>query len=108
MPAGAGSSRLIGRDAEWARLERLTSTGGVVTLTGPGGVGKSRLASDFVALHLDRTGEAVTVGLLASVPAGAGTEALVDALGFESLDAATMVLADRKGLVLLDNCEHVI
>ena len=108
MPAGAGSSRLIGRDAEWARLERLTSPGGVVTLTGPGGVGKSRLASDFVALHLDRTGEAVTVGLLASVPAGAGTEALVDALGFESLDAATMVLADRKGLVLLDNCEHVI
>jgi predicted ATPase len=77
-------------------------------LTGPGGVGKSRLASEFVSAHLDRTGEAVTVGLLASVPAGAGTEALVDALGFESLDAATMVLADRNGFVLLDNCEHVI
>jgi predicted ATPase len=107
-PAGAGSSRLVGREAEWTRLGQLTATGGVVTLTGPGGVGKTRLASEFVSAHLDQTGEAVTVGLLASVPAGAGTEALVDALGFESLDAATMVLADRRGFVLLDNCEHVI
>lgn len=108
MLAGAGSARLIGRDAEWARLGQLAETGALVTLTGPGGVGKSRLASEFVSVHLDRTGEAVTVGLLASVPAGAGAEAIVDALGFESLDAAAMVLADRKGFVLLDNCEHVI
>jgi predicted ATPase len=108
FPGGAGSSRLIGRDAEWARLGQLAGPGALVTLTGPGGVGKSRLAREFVSAQLDRTGEAVTVGLLASVPADAGTEAIVDALGFESLDAATMVLADRKGFVLLDNCEHVI
>ena len=108
LPAGAAASRLIGRDAEWARLARLTASGGVVTLTGPGGVGKSRLASEFVSAHLDRTGQAVTIGLLASVPAGAGIEAIVDALGFESLDAATVVLAEREGFVLLDNCEHVI
>ena len=84
LPAGAGSSRLVGRDADWTRLGHLAGAGGLVTLTGPGGVGKSRLASEFVSVHLDRTAEAVTVGLLA------------------------MVLADRKGFVLLDNCEHVI
>ena len=39
-------------------------------LTGPGGVGKSRLASEFVVGSSRPTGEAVTVGLLASVPAG--------------------------------------
>jgi predicted ATPase len=107
-PAGAGSSRLIGREAEWARLQQLADAGSLVTLTGPGGVGKSRLASDFVTRHLDETGEAVTVGWLAALPTGAGADAIVDALGFESLDAATMVLADRRGFVLLDNCEHVI
>jgi predicted ATPase len=103
-----GESRLIGRDAEWARLQELTSSDGIVTLTGPGGVGKSRLAAEFVAAHQDRTGDAVTIGLLAGVPSGSGPDQVVDALGFESLDAAALVLADRQGLVLLDNCEHVL
>jgi predicted ATPase len=108
LPVGAGASRLVGRAAEWARLEQLASAGGIVTLTGPGGVGKSRLAADFVSAYQDRTGDAVTMGLLAAVHAGSGAEPVVDALGFESLDAAAVVLADRKGIVVLDNCEHVL
>jgi predicted ATPase len=99
---------VIGRHAELARLADLASAGSVITLTGPGGVGKTRLATEFAARHQERSGDAVTTGLLAAIPAGSPVPAIVDALGFESLDAATVVLAQRGGLVVLDNCEHVV
>ena len=99
---------VIGRDRELAQLAELAAQGGVLTLTGPGGVGKTRLALEFADRHQQRTGDAVTVAMLASVPVGAGPDLVADALGFESLDAAAIVLEQRGGIVVLDNCEHVI
>lgn len=99
---------VIGRDRELAQLADLAADGGVLTLTGPGGVGKTRLALEFAERHQQRTGDAVTVAMLASVPTGADAKLVADALGFESLDAATVVLAQRGGIVVLDNCEHVL
>jgi predicted ATPase len=101
-------SGVIGRQRELAALAELAEGGGVVTLIGPGGVGKTRLAMEFAERHQQRTGDAVTTATLASVPAGASASLVADALGFESVDAATVVIAQRGGLVVLDNCEHVI
>ena len=98
-------SRLIGRDDERARLDGLVVPGAVVTVTGPGGVGKSRLVAELLAT---RGSGAVTAASLSALPAGAGPAAIADALGFESLDAAALVLATRGGLVVLDGCDHVL
>ena len=71
-------------------------------------MGKTRLATEYATSHRERSGDAVTLGLLAAVPGGSPAAIVVDALGFESLDAASVVLAQRGGLVVLDNCEHVL
>ena len=96
--------RLIGREAERARLIELATPGATVTVTGPGGVGKSRLVADVVA---DLAGP-VTTGRLAALPTDADPAAVADALGFESVDAAAIGLAEQGGVVVLDCCEHVL
>ena len=96
--------RLIGREAERARLIELAAPGATVTVTGPGGVGKSRLVADVVS---DLPGP-VTTGRLAALPTAADPAAVADALGFESVDAAAIGLAEQGGVVVLDCCEHVL
>jgi non-specific serine/threonine protein kinase len=113
LPAQVSS--FIGRDRELAEVRRMVTTRRLVTLTGTGGVGKTRLALQVTAGLLDDAGDgvwfadlaplqdpdlvAVTVADLLRVrlePGRPVLEALVDAVGGRSL------------LVLLDNCEHVI
>ncbi len=111
----ASSPELVGREAELALLEEHLAGSGVVTLAGPGGVGKTSLA---VA-----AGERA----LAGYPGGAW---MIDLAGLNEaslipqhaasklevpLDGATQPLkalvahlARRRTLVLLDNCEHLI
>jgi predicted ATPase len=98
------TSRLIGRQAERARLVELAAPGATVTVTGPGGIGKSRLVADVVG----GVAGPVTTGRLAALPARAGPAAVADALGFESVDAAAVGLAEQGGVVVLDCCEHVL
>jgi predicted ATPase/DNA-binding SARP family transcriptional activator len=92
----------IGRQEELRRLASLTSR--LVTLTGPGGAGKTRLA-------LQSAGPgAVFVDLapVKDVPA-----ATLQALGLKETvlapeDRLTLALRERDALLILDNCEHVI
>ena len=103
------TTRLIGREAQLAALHRLLATERLVTVVGPGGVGKTR-----VALDVARQGGTTTVLLLAPVPDPAAVpHALAAALDLtvvqgDVLAACLAVLGDRPGLLVVDNCEHLL
>jgi predicted ATPase/DNA-binding SARP family transcriptional activator len=103
------TTRLFGRDAEVAALHRLLASERLVTLVGPGGVGKTR-----VALEVARRTQAATVLLLARVSDPAAIpHALAAALNLsvghgDVLSACAAVLGERPGLLVLDNCEHLL
>ena len=119
----APPSRLIGREQEQAALIRRLAATRLVTLTGPGGVGKTRLALQLaVAL---RDGAALDSGArwpdgiwlleLAALTEGALLPAAVQAAmtlprTAEDPSAAGLAvhLAGKRLLLVLDNCEHLI
>jgi predicted ATPase len=94
--------------------ERLRG-GRVVTLTGPGGCGKTRLALRVAALAEPGFDDGARLVELASLTdAALVPAAIAEALGVPERDAADpmaavmRVLADRELLIVLDNCEHVL
>lgn len=103
----------IGRGTELSRLKSKLGRSRMVTLTGPGGAGKSRLAAELASACLDRWPHAVWWVELAGVGdprqvAGA----VVSALALPGLGPADEVaiawLAGRQALLVLDNCEHLL
>jgi predicted ATPase/DNA-binding winged helix-turn-helix (wHTH) protein len=105
---------LIGRDAELAEIATQLARQRLVTLTGAGGVGKTRLAIEAAArvagTYADgvRLAELAPLGeaqLVAAVIADAMDVPIADAAAVEAL---ALALADRQLLLLLDNCEHVL
>jgi predicted ATPase/class 3 adenylate cyclase/DNA-binding CsgD family transcriptional regulator len=105
----------IGRDAELTDVARLAGQYRLVTLTGSGGVGKTRLAArvaaELAATHPDG---AWWVELAPLSDPDLVTEALLlvlraaDAPGSSALQRLTAHLATREVLVVLDNCEHLV
>jgi predicted ATPase/DNA-binding winged helix-turn-helix (wHTH) protein len=111
----AAITPLIGRSAAQQTLQDLVSAYRVVTVTGPGGIGKTALALEVaraLPAEFDDGGWLVELASLAdpalvpSVVAGV----LGLSLGGEviSAEALTRAVGDRKLLLVLDNCEHVI
>ena len=108
---------VIGRTAAAAELRALLSERRLVTLTGPGGVGKTRLALETAAQSADAFPDGVwLVELAGAAQAGACTpaELVMAVLGIRddrAVDPAD-VLADAlrtsRMLLILDNCEHLI
>jgi hypothetical protein len=106
---------LIGRDADLASLLDLVSEQRVVTLTGPGGVGKTRLV-----VELGRRLAAEFLDGVAFVPMIDVREraeflpALADALDVKEAEERTLaegvvaLIGDKKALLLLDNLEQVV
>ncbi len=87
----------------------------LVTLTGPGGAGKTRLAGEVAKQVAGRFADGVWLAELAAVRDPAQVAATVAAaLGLRDLparagtDALVHALAQRQLLLVLDNCEHVI
>lgn len=108
------ATSLIGRERDVARIAELVVPGRVTTIVGPGGVGKTRLATE-AALRLagDWEDGAWFVDLAPLGEDALVGEAIGDAVGAPGVPGAERwpeVLAhleERRALVILDNCEHV-
>ncbi len=111
----AGLTSFVGRAAVVAEVARRLGQYRLVTVTGPGGGGKTRLAGE-VARHLaGQFADGVWLAELAAVRDPAQVAAAVAAaVGIRDLpsvaavDAVADALARRQLLLVLDNCEHVI
>ncbi len=108
-------ARFIGRQREVAEVRALVEASRLVTLTGPGGCGKTRLSLQVAAELLDGTGDGVWLADLASVSdEGAVAPAICAAFGIPvrpgrpALDSLADALLPQRVLLVLDNCEHLV
>jgi predicted ATPase/DNA-binding CsgD family transcriptional regulator len=113
LPAQVSS--FIGRESELAEVRRLVGGARLVTLTGAGGAGKTRLGLRVAAGLLDGDGDGVWFADLAPLSDPALVAVTVaDVLGIRqepgrpALDTLVDAVGGRSLLVLLDNCEHVL
>jgi predicted ATPase/DNA-binding SARP family transcriptional activator len=126
LPAGLTS--FIGRDDELTQVAGLLGAHRLLTLTGPGGAGKTRLAVEAARAELDAAPGGVWLVELAPVtdPAevpsavlaalGLREQALMYARGpigtviddTDALSRLLAALAGRRALLVLDNCEHLV
>jgi predicted ATPase/DNA-binding SARP family transcriptional activator len=117
----------VGRDDELDRVGRLLTETRLITLTGPGGAGKTRLSLEAGARITDQAPDGVWFVPLAPVRDGADVaQAVLTAVGaheialptdaveaarlaaMEPLDRLSEVLGARSLVLILDNCEHVL
>src|SRR6185437_11724743 len=108
-------TRFIGRSRELNEVADLLARYRLVTVTGPGGVGKTRLSGEVAQRLAGRFADGVWLAELAGVadpdlvPAAVATALGVQqASGGPVMEALAEVLAARQVLLVLDNCEHLI
>ncbi|MEU0426151.1 LuxR C-terminal-related transcriptional regulator [Streptomyces canus] len=105
----------VGRRREVAEVRRALATARLLTLTGVGGAGKTRLALEVAAASCDEFVDGAWVVDLAPVRVpSAVPDAVAVALGVRDLSARPVLeqlagyLAGRHALIVLDNCEHLV
>jgi non-specific serine/threonine protein kinase len=108
-------SRFVGRDAELATIGRLRGETRLLTLTGPGGTGKTRLALELARAAADglahgaRLVELASLAESARVPEAVATVlGVADASGQPLVETLVRALRTRHMLLVVDNCEHVV
>jgi predicted ATPase/class 3 adenylate cyclase len=109
------TTSFIGRETELAEVEAALSAHRLVTLTGVGGVGKTRLALEVATRSAGIFSDGVWVIELAPVAdPGAVPEAAAAVLGITQqpglsvADSVAAALEGRSRLLVFDNCEHVL
>ena len=122
-PAAAGGvhgfpavlTSFVGRDGPVAEVTGLLERHRLVTITGPGGSGKTRLAAEVARQVAGRYADGAWLAELATVQDPAQVPAVVAAAlgvreqpGVPAAEAVAQVLARQQLLLVLDNCEHVI
>jgi predicted ATPase/DNA-binding SARP family transcriptional activator len=110
-------SSFVGRDQALAELSIMLGRRRLITLLGPGGCGKSRLAVEVAQRAVSRFPDGVWLIELAAV-SGTGDDAVGRALardlavgehsGQSPLAAAAAALASKRSLLVIDNCEYRI
>jgi predicted ATPase/DNA-binding SARP family transcriptional activator len=110
----------VGRDADVAAVRELIAEHRLTTVVGPGGSGKTRLATETARTLIGEVPDGVWLVELAAIGAdGDVVQATLAALGLRdallgaspSADVADGLIAairEREALLILDNCEHVI
>jgi predicted ATPase/DNA-binding winged helix-turn-helix (wHTH) protein len=113
LPAAA--SELVGRTNAMQHLRGLLSAYRVVTLTGPGGIGKTRLALEMArGLFPSFQGDVRLVELVSLSDPGLVPTAVTGSLGLKfggdeiSAESVARAIGAQRLLLVLDNCEHVI
>jgi predicted ATPase/DNA-binding CsgD family transcriptional regulator len=111
----AALTSFVGRDDELAEVDALLAEHRLVTVTGPGGMGKTRLAGEVANRIAGRFADGAWLVELADVLEPGQVAAVVAArLGVSAVpgvpvtEALAAVLARQQLLVVLDNCEHVL
>jgi predicted ATPase/DNA-binding CsgD family transcriptional regulator len=105
----------IGREAEAADVQQLLAKSRLVTLSGAGGVGKTRLALHIAAQLVDSYDDGVCPVDLAPIADPdlvavtiARALGLSDQPGRSAVDTLLQFVGDRRVLLVLDNCEHLL
>ena len=108
-------SSFVGREHARAEVLRLLGTARLVTLTGPGGSGKTRLALEVARALLDLYAAGVWLVEFAPLVQSSlvpGTVASVlqapEAAGQSAIEALANYVGSKRLLLVLDNCEHLI
>lgn len=111
----ASVARFIGRERQIGQLGELLSESRLLTLTGPGGTGKTQLALKVASQTLPQFADgAHFVDLAPLSDAGQVVKAISDSLGIVEtvgegyLETLQRALSDQELLLLIDNFEHVI
>ena len=107
-------TRFIGRDRELGELATLAARSRLLTLTGAGGSGKTRLAGELAARAGSAFGRTVWVDLAPLSDSTFLTQQVADAVGVTEhpgtplLDLLIDTLCTQHVLLVLDNCEHLV
>jgi predicted ATPase/class 3 adenylate cyclase len=117
LPANlpAAATPLVGRVADLVALSDLARSHRVVTITGPGGVGKTRVLAELGRLLAPDFPDGLSFVALADVSEPAGfVPALAEALDVKEAEGRTLgegvavLVGNRRALLLLDNLEQVV
>jgi len=105
----------LGREAELSELKELVGKSRLVTISGAGGLGKTRIALHLAADLIDGFPDGVWLVELAALPdptlavgAFAKSVGVREVPGTPLLQTLTAHLQTRKCLIVIDNCEHLI